>query len=290
MLKPALVLLLLLSSSPLSARPFLWQIAGDTPSYLFGTIHLTDPRVSEPPPEVAERFAACDVVLTEIPMDPESIATHTDRMLLGQGNDLTHILDTHTLQRLDAYLQRLMPGISAAPLLNLRVWALAVSLLQLEDQLKHPDAPALDLRLYLQAQAAGKQVGGLESFVEQIGYFEELSVESQINLLHQTLDFLEQQGESATEQALQWYLRGEEEKLEQVMTQLWGHNNSAESRWMVERLINHRNHLMAKRIVRHLSAEPGLSHCIAVGAAHLIGSGGLPALLRAQGLRVERVE
>jgi len=50
--------------------PFLWKIEGNgPPTYLYGTIHVPDPRVTELPSAVKAAFGASQAVFTEIRMD-----------------------------------------------------------------------------------------------------------------------------------------------------------------------------------------------------------------------------
>ena len=43
-------------------NPYLWRIEGETPSYLFGTIHLPDPRVTTFHPEVVKAIRGADAI------------------------------------------------------------------------------------------------------------------------------------------------------------------------------------------------------------------------------------
>src|ERR1051325_3410775 len=50
-------------------KPFLWRIEGPVPSYLYGTVHVPDPRVLELPEVVRRALNASDVFNAEIPLD-----------------------------------------------------------------------------------------------------------------------------------------------------------------------------------------------------------------------------
>ena len=49
-------------------KPFLWRIETPVPSYLFGTIHLPDDRVTTLPTVVQQVLDSIDALYTEIPM------------------------------------------------------------------------------------------------------------------------------------------------------------------------------------------------------------------------------
>src|SRR3989442_3498488 len=50
-------------------KPFLWRIEGPVPSYLYGTVHVPDPRVLELPEDVRRALQAFDVFIAAIPLD-----------------------------------------------------------------------------------------------------------------------------------------------------------------------------------------------------------------------------
>ena len=63
-------------------KPFLWRIEGTAPSYLYGTVHVPDPRVLELPEIVRRAFDASDVFNAEIPLDPATQAGMLARIML----------------------------------------------------------------------------------------------------------------------------------------------------------------------------------------------------------------
>ena len=60
---------LLASACGQEPKPFLWRIEAEPPSYLFGTVHVPDARVTTLPVIVRRSFRASDVLVTEIPLD-----------------------------------------------------------------------------------------------------------------------------------------------------------------------------------------------------------------------------
>ena len=58
------------------AQGLLWRIErpGAAPSYLLGTIHLPDPRVSRPTPNTLRALGRCKTLFTEVEFEPQAIA------------------------------------------------------------------------------------------------------------------------------------------------------------------------------------------------------------------------
>ena len=273
------------------AAPGGWEL-DEGRGWLFGTVHLADPRVADLPDQVTSAFDSCATVFTEVSMDADGLQGQMQGMMLEKGRTLSGLLGESMAERLDVYLQNLAPGLSIEPFEQMKPWAMAVSLPLLEDQMRNPGGDPMDLAIFNAAKTAGKRTGGLETLAEQIAYFVELSEQQQINLLEQTLDYLETDVEgSALDATIEWYLDGSDQSLDQALETLWGQaQETPEAEWVEERLILHRNRLMAERIHAVLEEEEGFPKCFAVGAAHMLGEQGIPALLKAEGYVLKRAE
>ena len=86
------LLALVVLSSPVRAQswdhPFLWEIGGESKSYLFGTVHLPDPRLTRLPGSVNRAFETSDAVFTEIALDPSSMLAQTSHLMLSGSQSL----------------------------------------------------------------------------------------------------------------------------------------------------------------------------------------------------------
>ena len=87
-------------------RPLLWRIELATPSYLFGTIHLPDDRVTELPPVVDQVIERCDALYTELPMDLALLMKQMGRMQLPEGETLRGALGDELYDEVAAYVQK----------------------------------------------------------------------------------------------------------------------------------------------------------------------------------------
>lgn len=202
-------------------KPFLWRIEGRVPSYLYGTIHVPDPRVLELPDVVRRAMDVSDVFNAEIPLDAGTQMGMLGRIMLPQGQDLRKIAGDEVFARLvkaitNALGNGLPPGaaeILASTLAPMKPWA-AMSQVELLEFL--PDMMAgrqpLDAMLYGMATSAGKEVGGLETVDEQIGVFEAFTIDEQVRMLTSTLNDLEKPrpaGVSPTRKLVNLYLAGD---------------------------------------------------------------------------------
>ena len=100
-------------------RPFLWRIEKSPPSYLYGTIHVPDERVTTLPRAVTDALEASDVVMTEVRFD--RVGNVAKRMLLGGKRSLQDVLPEATYARLSGYLEA--KGFPIQAFTRVKVWA-----------------------------------------------------------------------------------------------------------------------------------------------------------------------
>lgn len=129
----------------------LWRIEGaaNQPSYLLGTIHSDDARVTNVPASIAHAFQQADSFSGEIKMDLPSLMQASQATLLSDGQSLEQLVDPalykQTVQLLAAY------GMPELVVQRMKPWAAAATL-----SLPRPQTGIfLDMTLYHQAAAAG---------------------------------------------------------------------------------------------------------------------------------------
>lgn len=258
---------------------FRLQGAGESPSYLFGTIHSEDPRVLALPQEVRQAFDSSGRVVLEVQMDAETLISSLTAMLLTDGRDLRSVVGSALYRRcLEAAEQR---GIPDMALQRYKPWAIA-TLLSLPPM---ETGQFLDLVLYQTAQQDGKQIVGLETAAEQLGAFDRLSDSDQIVLLEDTLRNLDQMPTLYTE-LLEAYLRRDLAALVELSGNSFQGGSTQVAEHFQEYLVIDRNHRMVDRLLPHLREGDVFA---AVGALHLPGEEGMLNLLRQKGYRVERL-
>ena len=70
----------------------LWEVDTKPKIYLFGTIHVGDPRVIAHPPVVQKALDASQALYTEIELTPKDIGAMVKRMRLPEGQSLKTLL------------------------------------------------------------------------------------------------------------------------------------------------------------------------------------------------------
>jgi len=271
-------------------RALLWRIEGPTPNYLFGTIHLSDERVTTLVPAVRAAVDGCDALFTELPMELGEMMKMQARTQLPKGQTLADVLGPELYARVAAHLAG--KGMKTALVDRVQPWVVSTQLPMLGQMEKMMTKMPLDMQLYQDAQKAKKVVGGLETYEEQFGVFADLSVEEQQSLVASTLDGIEKdarEGKDPVEKLLQVYLRGDEQAIDDEMNR-FELGDAALRAKLLPRLLDDRNLRMADRIVKHLQEQPGRIHLFAVGAAHYVGEKGLLRLLTARGYRLTRLD
>lgn len=88
----------------------LWQVMaqGKVRGYVFGTIHLGDPRVAGIRPGVADALIASDAVVTELAMEPENLRRAAAGLLLPEGERLQEAFNQAFLYRRNAIMAERM--------------------------------------------------------------------------------------------------------------------------------------------------------------------------------------
>ena len=269
------------------AEGLLWRITppgGGTPSHLFGTMHVTDPRVTELAAAMAPVVAAASTFAMEVEMTPQVQTELAMGTLHSDGPTIDELLDADTLAALeDAAAEVGVPGFM---LTRLKPWAvsLLVSLPREEVERINAGVVPLDQLLQAQAEANGAEIVSLETAGEQIAVLDGMDLDLQIEQLRVALEDrseLDDAYESLTRIYLNEDLAGFLLWLEE---QTAGEHEELRDVF-VEDLLNSRNDHMVERM-QPLLAQGGV--VIAVGAMHLPGERGILEQLAAQGYTLER--
>jgi uncharacterized protein YbaP (TraB family) len=269
------------ASSPAKySKGILWKIErrGEAPSYLFGTIHLADTRLTELPAPVRKAFDAAKSLTTELIVDADALSHLLNAMFFNDGRTLEGVVGAPLYRDVRrAFVERGMP---TADLAKYKPWAVFLIL-----SMPAPTgAPPLDMQLQLGAAAAGKPIDGLETVQEQIEVFNDLSTAEQRALLEVTLRELHTSA-AQLEAMVQAYLARDLARL-QAMAEEHTPADAALNAKFTQRLLTDRNRRMVERLRPLLKRG---NTFIAVGAAHLGGREGMLELLERGGYRVESI-
>jgi uncharacterized protein YbaP (TraB family) len=265
---------------PRFGKGILWQV--DSPSgktsYLFGTIHVDDPRITNLHPTINEAIARSRSMTLELIPDPQTLQASMSRMFFTDGQTLQQAIGDKLYQ--EAARAMADHGMPPQMVTIMKPWAVMMTL----SIPKQESGEFLDLRLYNIASRRGMQTHALETYEEQLSVFDSMSLADQKKMLAQTLAELEQLP-VMFEKLRQAWLARDLAQLEKVGNEQLPDNDPVAERLM-NSLLDKRNHKMLQRMQPRLKEGRAF---IAVGALHLTGQQGLLNLLEQQGYKVEAV-
>jgi len=256
----------------------LWQInkPGLAPSYLFGTMHSSDPRVTELPAALEQSFDSASSFSMELIFTGAGIVHMAEIMFFGQDQTLEQAIGKDLYQKTEAAMK--LAGLSTRDLNKKKPWAIIMSL---GTPRKTNGVIFLDLILQRKAVLQFKPTYGLETMDEQLEVFDGLPMEDQIQLLNEALRYQSQNADQM-KKLLQAYLRRDLAGLAAISDEYQNRAGPAYDKLM-DRLLVKRNHRMMERMQPRLQEGNAF---IAVGALHLPGEDGLLTLLENAGFSV----
>jgi len=270
-----------------------WKIekAGIAPSYLLGTMHVTDPRVLAMPAGASQAYDTAKTVIVEsdeIVDDRKAAATimmQPGLTMFADGKTINDFLKPEETEKLAAGLKA--RGIPLTLVAKMKPWMIAsfVALPACEMSRKAAGAAFLDKKLAEDALKQGKTLKGLETMVEQLQAMDALPVQFHLEALIETLAL----GDTVTdvmETTTELYLSGDTGLIMPMMKAVSEETSTGEDAGYADfeqRIITDRNKTMATR------ARPILDSgavFMAVGALHLPGNEGVIELLRKDGFTI----
>ena len=268
------------------ATPPMWRVADDdTEIILLGTFHILPPDVEWRSPELGRAIDAADALWFEAEIDTPEAQTETIRILKSQGylkrsDKLSGLLDEADAAKLSEIAASL--GLPPAVLDTMRPWqAFLILSVKLIEQKGFEPSSGLETKLLAEGRARGRDFVFLETVGQQLGFFTGLAPEVEKSLLALTVRDWEKQTEEFDRLYLAWKA-GDAHAIDEIM------NGSlrTETPEVYEVLVRQRNEAWTARIAAALE-EPGRK-LVAVGAAHLVGADGVPAMLEAAGFSAPR--
>lgn len=286
----ALLLLSACSSAPDAApeapafAPALF-VARDADStiYLYGTIHLRRPGGDWGGENAKAALASAEELWTEMPLGAATDA-EVQRLVFANGfspdRPLSSRLTAEEYARFTEVTQGL--GVPAANLDAMRPWLASLTLAMLPMlQAGYDPEHGIDESINT---AAGDSKGrrAFETAEQQMGFFANMSEETQMQMLRDAMDEAAKGVEVLDQMSASWE-RGDLTALERLVVDEF----KAEAPEAYDVIFAQRN--LAWSTVLMTELEGSGVDFVAVGAGHLVGEDGLVALLRARGVSVERV-
>ena len=280
-----------------NGRGLLWKVErqGRAPSYLFGTMHVADPRVTVLPPLARAAFDASGTVVietTDVLDQAKMLAAMTrkpDLMMFTDGTTLGSLIAPDEVAGVNGALEA--RGISPSSVSRMKPWMISamIALPACELKRKADGATVLDVKLGLEAKARSKRLEGLETAEEQLEAMASLPMKFHIQGLVDTLK-LGERIDDITETMVVLYRRGDTGMfwpLFRAVLPSGGRGDLSGYAAFEQTMVSARNRTMAARALQILDAGNAF---VAVGALHLPGPEGLVALLRQAGYTVTRAD
>lgn len=277
-------------------KPMLWKVEGkglEQPSYLFGTIHLADKRLTTLHPVALKAFDQAECVYTEVDLSIASQMKMVGLFMRKDKNTLQQLVGDDLYAAVNDELKVINPALNAKPFDQFKVWAIGVMLPVMKDQLS--GALPLDVQLWNRAAKAGKKTGALESMDEQVGKLDQLTIEEQIHLLDVTIKFLKkarQQGIDPYKELVDAYLRGDTGAIEEIYNKdsyLGIKMDPKMLKKFYRLMLDERNVSIKDSILKAFAENANQSSFFAAGAAHYIGDTSVIKLLEDAGYKITRM-
>jgi uncharacterized protein YbaP (TraB family) len=270
------------------AAPALWRVTSPTSEvYLFGTLHALQPETHWRTPAYDAAYAKASVVWFEADLGAADAAT-VGLILNQYGVDP----DRGLSEKLGAAdLQALQGETDMARIEHLRPWAAALMLSMQPVLARGAKVEAgADMAVTREARTAGKQIKVFETLEDQARMFSSLPEPAEIQYL---ADVIRQRRAppvrlsltpSAESLETRW-LAGDLARLGPGLAGEIAQGNPS----LYEALLKRRNLAWADKLTAEMGQTSGVE-LVNVGALHMVGPDGLPALLKARGFKVERVQ
>ena len=276
--------LFLLGLAPTAAlaEPPVWVIKDkDSTITLFGSVHVLPPGMAWRPKALDAALTAADDVWFEIPIDPATQLAATQgaimRAMLPQGQSLTVMLEPKTKARLERVAKA--HNLPLAYLDRLRPWMADLAVSQ----------AFIDKRGARLSEGVEQMIsGGLPGSVErrafetpdqQLSMLAGAPVKEQLAMLAETLRAIEEEPEGFDDIVGLWLKSDVDGMAREAIGPL-----KETSPYLYQVLVKQRNIAWVGQITARLAGSGDT--VMVVGVGHLVGPDGVPAMLRARGVKV----
>ena len=269
------------SAAP-APRPAIWEIAGpgdEVEGWLFGTIHALPDGVAWRSDRLEGLLANADMLVVEVAglEDGEALSrTFSSLAFDTPGPSLERRIDPELRERYEELLTA--ARVRRDQFDRMESWAAALSLAQVVQtgRIENGVDKAL-LRAF-----AGGEVVELEGAQAQLAIFDGLPEAEQRDLLNAVIEESRDAETEAGRLARSW-ASGDLDALTELTT-----GGMLADEELYEALLARRNRAWAGQIENLLSAAE--RPFVAVGAGHMVGPDGLPALLSQRGYTIRRIQ
>lgn len=268
-----------------SQRLSMWEIQGeDNRVFLLGSVHLLREQDHPLPQAIYAAYDEAETLVMELDMDdidPIAAKALIDELgLIQDGRELRDLLGPEAYSQAEAMAAQL--NVPLALLSSSEPWFAAMTVEQMM-LLRFGFDASLGIETHFMARAAedDKQIVGLETMREQLELLDNMSLDAQRDLFLQTLTE-SQEIESLMDSMIDAWRNGDTAFLEENLL-----SEMEQYPELHQTIVVARNRSWVTSIEDLLTRDDDF--LIIVGALHLVGDDGVPALLVARGHEIEQL-
>ena len=281
------ILALVLAAPPLAgqAKNFMWKVEGEGGSvaYLLGSLHVLTPESYPLNATINKAFTDSKTLVEEIDIDetndPTVMMAALGKAMLPAGKTLDQVIAPAVYAEVNR--RAAQSGLPMLALQRMKPWLVALTLMgpTLQAAGFKPEY-GVDRHFFDRAKTSGMKRQGLETMAYQLDRFDELSLPLQEELLKSTMADLDTEVSGVKDMALAWS-SGNVAAIEKLAL-----GSLQDSPELYKRLLLERNTNWVPQVETCLKDKAACF--IVVGAAHLVGPDGLPAMLAKKGYKVSQ--
>ena len=262
-----------------AAHPAIWKVQGKNSTvYLIGSVHFLSPDLVWRDARMEAAIRAADVFYFETPLDGDAVKTYiATKGALPPGQSLHALLPPDSQSQLDEGLASL--GVLEPSVDTRRPWLVMILMLGMQFQKAGLTTTGVDVALAEEARMDGKPLRYFETIEQQMALIapddRKLELESFESFLK---DFKDEIKDIAP--MMDAWAAGDQTRLESLIMK-----DYADYPVLRKAMLDDRNKAWVKTLKAVLDQEHG-TFLVTVGAGHLVGEQGVPALLREAGYAV----
>lgn len=274
-----------LAAGAAAADPAMWKASDeDSDIWLFGSIHLLDEGAQWKTEALETALKDSDLYYYEMSMSPESQAA-TQQLIMELGvNQDGKTLSSYLTEEQNALLEEVAGdlGLQVAQMQPLKPWLanLQLSIMAVQKAGYNPES-GVEMRLL--PETPDDQERFFETGEEQMRFFADMDMNVQVDALVTSLKQLKEDPDMFDRLVTGW-----KEGDTSVLIDLLANDMREQSPELYDVLIRQRNEDWVEEIDTLMQGDEDA--LIIVGAGHLVGEDGVPALLEEAGYTVERVQ
>jgi uncharacterized protein YbaP (TraB family) len=263
-------------------KNFMWKVEGQGGSaYLLGSLHVLTEEWYPLNAAINKAFAESKVLVEEIDIaeasDPALMMSALMKAMLTGGQTLDKVVAPDVYAEVKKRAETL--GMPMLAISRMKPWLVAITLMAptLQAAGFKPEL-GIDRHFYDRAVGSDMKRQALETMAYQLDRFDQLPMATQEALLKSTLTELDKEVTNVKEIAQAWAF-GNVAAIETLTL-----TSMKESPELYQRLLVERNNNWMPQVEGCIKQNAGCF--IVVGAAHLVGPDGLPAMLAKKGYKV----